>query len=131
MRAVVSKEKAVVVYSDKMLLIRSLGFGFAAALIGALLWTGLSYLFGVDVPFLFAPAVGALCGYAVKLGSQDTPSPVFSSIAVVCCIIGSVLGKFGMIAVTHLTLNTNTTYALGGLGLLIAMFAAWKIGGSD
>ena len=126
---VVSKEKPVVVYSDQMLLIRSLGFGFVAALLGALIWTGLSYLMGVDVPFIFAPLVGALCGYAVKLGCQDTPSPVFSSIAAASCILGSVLGKFGMIAVTHLTLNTNTTYFTGGLGLVIAIYAAWKIGG--
>jgi len=128
-KVVANKEKPVVVYSDKMLLIRSLGFGFVAALLGALIWTGLSYLMGVDVPFIFAPMVGALCGYAVKLGCQDTPSPVFSSIAAACCIVGSVLGKFGMIAVTHLTLNTNTTYFTGGLGLVIAIYAAWKIGG--
>jgi hypothetical protein len=75
--------------------------------------------------------VGALCGFAVKIASQDTPGPVFSSIAVVFCIIGSVLGKFGMIAVTHLTINTNTTYLTGGLGVLIAIYAAWKIGGGD
>jgi hypothetical protein len=130
-KMVASKEKQVVVYSDKMLLVRSLGFGVGAALLGALIWTGLSYLMGVDVPFLFAPMVGALCGYAVKLGCQDTPSPVFSVIAVVCCIIGSVLGKLGMIAVTHLTINTNTTYFTGGLGILIAIYAAWKIGGDS
>ena len=126
-----SKEKKAVVYSDQMLMMRSLGFGFGAALLGALIWTGLSWLFGVDVPFIFAPIVGALCGYAVKIGCQDTPSPVFSSIAVLCCVIGSVLGKFGMIAVTHLTLNTNTTYITGGLGIIIAGYAAWKIGGAD
>jgi pSer/pThr/pTyr-binding forkhead associated (FHA) protein len=130
-KPVASKEKQVVVYSNKMLLIRSLGFGFGAALLGALIWTGLSYLMGVDVPFIFAPMVGALCGYAVKLGCQDTPSPVFSAIAVVCCIIGSVIGKLGMIAVTHLTINTNTTYFTGGLGICLAIYAAWKIGGDS
>jgi len=126
-----AKEKAVVVYSDKQLLLRSIGFGFGASLLGALLWTGLSWLFGFDVPFLFAPMVGAICGYAVKIASQDTPSPVFSSVAVVFCIIGSVAGKLGMIWVTHLTLMTNTVYLTGGIGVLIAMFAAWKIGGAD
>jgi pSer/pThr/pTyr-binding forkhead associated (FHA) protein len=130
-KLVASKEKQAVVYSDKTLLIRSLGFGFGAALLGALIWTGLSYLMGVDVPFLFAPMVGALCGYAVKLGCQDTPSPVFSAVAVVCCIIGSVIGKLGMIAVTHLNVNTNTTYFTGGLGICIAIYAAWKIGGDS
>ncbi len=126
-----AKEKAVVVYSDQQLLLRSLGFGFGGALLGALIWTGLSWLFGFDVPFLFAPMVGALCGYMVKIGCQDTPSPVFSSIAVVCCIIGSVLGKLGMIWATHLTIMTNTVYLTAGLGLLIAMVAAWKIGGAE
>jgi len=125
------KEESVVVYSDKMLLIRSAGFGCGAALLGALIWTGLSLLMGVDVPFLFAPMVGAMCGYAVKVGCQDTPGPVFSAIAVVCCIIGSVAGKLGMIAVTHLTVNTNTTYFTGGLGICLAIYAAWKIGGDS
>ena len=130
-KMVASKEKPVVVYSDKMLLVRSLGFGFAAALVGALIWIGLSYVFGFDVPFLFGPMVGALCGYAVKLGCQDTPSPVFSVIAVVWCLIGSVLGKLGMIAVTHLTYNSGTSLMTTGLGACLAIFAAWKIGGAD
>ena len=126
-----SKEKKVVVYSDQMLLMRSVGFGFGAALLGALIWTGLSMLFGFDVPFLFGPMVGALCGFAVKIACQDTPSPVFSTIAMVNCIIGCALGKFGMIAMTHLTLNTNTTYVTGGLGLGLALYTAWKIGGAE
>ncbi|MDR3458698.1 MAG: FHA domain-containing protein [Verrucomicrobiae bacterium] len=130
-QAVKSKEKKVVVYSDKMLLMRSVGFGFGAALLGALIWSGLSWLFGFDVPFLFGPMVGALVGFAVKIACQDTPGPVFSSIAVVCCIIGCVLGKVGMIAITHLTLNTNTTYVTGGLGIGIAVYTAWKIGGAE
>ncbi len=124
-----AREKRVVVYSDKMLLIRSLGFGFGAALLGALIWTGLSYFIGVNVPFLFAPMVGVLCGFAVKIGGQDTPGRVFSAIAAICCIIGSVLGKLGMIAVTHLTADTNTTYVTSSLGLVLAIYAAWKIGG--
>jgi len=131
MKKIVSKEKQLVAYDDRTLLLRSLGFGFGAALLGALIWTGLSWLFGFDVPFLFGPMVGALCGYAVKVGCQDTPSPVFSTIALVNCVIGCVLGKFGMIAITHLTLNTNTTYITGGLGLGIALYTAWKIGGAD
>ncbi len=130
-KLVVSQEKVLVRYSDKTLLLRSVGFGFAAALVGALVWTGLSKLFGFDVPFLFAPMIGALCGYAVKIASQDTPGPLFSSIAVVFCVIGSVLGKLGMIWATHLTLMTNTVYLTAGLGVLIAMAAAWKIGGAD
>ena len=130
-KRIVTKEKKVVAYSGGMLLMRSLGFGLASALLGAAIWTGLSRLFGVDVPFLFAPMVGALCGYAVKIGCQNNAGPVFSAIAAICCILGSVLGKLGMIAVTHLTINTNTTYFTGGLGLCIAIYAAWNIGGGD
>jgi hypothetical protein len=126
---VAAKEKRVVAYSDNVLLVRCIGFGFGAAMLGALIWIGLSYLMGVDVPFLFAPMVAVLCGLAVKFGSQDTPGPAFSTIAVVCCIIGSIAGKLGMIAATHLTVNTNTTYFTGALGFIIAVYVAWKIGG--
>lgn len=130
-RRIVTKEKQVVVYSQNMLLVRSVGFGFVAAILGAMIWIGLSYLFGFDVPFIFGPIVGALCGYAVKLASQDTPSPVFSGIAVVFCILGSLAGKLGMIAVTHLTIYTGTSLLTSGLGICLAIYAAWKIGGSD
>jgi hypothetical protein len=126
---VAAKEKRVVAYSDKVLFIRCIGFGFGAAMLGALIWTGLSYLMGVDVPFLFAPMVAVLCGLAVKFGSQDTPGPAFSAIAAVFCVIGSVAGKLGMIAATHLTANTNTTYFTSALGFIIAIYVAWKIGG--
>jgi hypothetical protein len=48
---------------------------------------------------------------------------------VVNCIIGSVIGKLGMIAVTHLTYNSGTSLMTSGLGVCIAIYAAWKIGG--
>jgi len=128
---VVPKEKKVKTYSEGVILLRCLGSGFGAAMLSALVWTGLSWLMGVDVPFLFCPMAGVICGYAVKLAAQDTPGPIFSTIAVVFCVIGSVLGKVGMIAVTHLTINTNTTYFTGALGLILGIYASWKIGGGE
>ena len=127
----VAKAKQPVHYSDGVLLGRCLGFGFAAAVVSALIWIGISSLIGFDVPFLFCPLAGALCGYAVKLGSQDRPGPVFSSIAIGCCILGTVVGKVGMIMVTHLTLNSATSLLTAGLGLVLGIFLAWKLGGGD
>src|SRR5262249_54047377 len=57
-RFVPKKEKQAKVYSDAQLLGRSLGFGFAAMLVGIGIWTGLAALMQFDVPFLFAPAIG-------------------------------------------------------------------------
>ena len=130
-KLVASKEKQLKVYSDGVVLLRSLGFGFGAALLTALLWTGVSRLIGVDVPFIFCIVAGALCGYAVKFACQDRPGAIFSSIAVVFCILGSVLGKLGMIAATHLTTNSSTSLFTALIGLMVGSFLAWKIGGGD
>jgi|GEM_PF-3332188 len=128
---VAPKEKATKKYSDGVILVRSLAFGFGGALVSALIWTGLSWLFGFDVPFIFCVLVAVICGYAVRFGSLDSPGAFFSSIAVVCCIIGSVLGKVGMLLATHLTMISPTYLGTSGLGLLLAIFVAWKIGGAD
>jgi hypothetical protein len=125
------KEKAQKKYSDSAILMRSLSFGFGGALLAALVWTGLSWLFRFDVPFIFCLLSAAICGFAVRFGSLNSPGAFFSVIAVVCCLIGSILGKVGMIAVTHLTLLTPTYLATSILGLLISFVVAWKIGGSD
>jgi hypothetical protein len=86
---------------------------------------------GVDVPFIFCVLAAVICGYAVKFGSLDTPGALFSAIAVVCCIIGSILGKVGMLAVTHLTMFTLTSALTSVLGLLLSFWLAWRIGGGD
>ena len=112
-------------------MLRCIAAGIGAAILSALVWSGLSWLMGVDVPFLFCPMAGVICGYAVKLAAQDTPGVIFSTIAVVFCILGSIAGKLGMIAITHLTINTNTTYVTGLLGLVLGIYAAWKIGGAE
>lgn len=128
---VAAKEKGPKKYSDLTVLLRSAGFGAGGALLGALLWTGFAALTGIDMPPLFCPAVGALCGYAVKLGCQDRPGIIFSLIAVVSCVIGVVLGKFGSVLVTHIFLFTISSLMYSLFGLLIGGFLAWKFGGGD
>ncbi len=124
-------EKELKSYSDGVIMGRCLGFGFAGAVVSAAIWIGLSKAMGFDVPFLFCPLAGVICGYAVKLASQDRPGAFFSAIALVFCIIGSVVGKVGMIMATGLT-TFSTTYLLTCLiGLMIAGFLAWKFGGGD
>jgi pSer/pThr/pTyr-binding forkhead associated (FHA) protein len=130
-KLVAPKEKPRKKYSDGVILFRSLAFGFMGALLSALVWTGLSWVFGVDVPFIFCVLAAVICGYAVKLGSLDTPGALFSTIAVIFCVIGSGLGKVGMLAVTHLTIFTYTSALTSVLGLVLGIYLAWKIGGGD
>ncbi len=125
------KEKEMKVYSDGVVLGRSVGFGFAGAVLGALIWMGMSKAMGFDVPFLFCPLAGFLCGYGVKLGSQDRPGAIFSSIASVCCILSSVAGKLLMIWATGLTMISTTYLLTAAVGLLLGLFLAWKFGGGD
>ncbi len=128
---VAPREKAMKVYSDGMILLRCQVFGFSAAVLSALIWTGLSWLFGFDILFIFIPMVAVICGYAVKLASQDRPGPMFSAIAVGYFLLGSVLGKVGMIAATHLQIYTGTVLLTGVLGVALGFYAAWKIGGGE
>ena len=130
-KLVVPKEKAAKKYSDGVILVRSLTFGFGGALVAALLWTGLSWLFGFDVPFIFCVLSAVICAYAVRFGSLDSPGAFFSSMAVVFCIIGSILGKVGMLLATHLTMISPTYLGTSALGLLLSFVVAWKIGGAD
>jgi hypothetical protein len=130
-KLVKKKEKELKAYSDGVVLGRSVGFAFAGAVLGAVFWIGLSKGIGFDVPFLFCPLAGFLCGYGVKLGSQDRPGAIFSSIATVFCILSCVIGKLGMIWATGLT-TISTTYLLTAFaGLAIGGFLAWKFGGGD
>jgi hypothetical protein len=125
------KEKPKKKYTDGVILFRSLAFGFMGMLVSALVWTGLSWVFGVDVPFIFCVLSAVICGYAVRFGSLDSPGAFFSAMAVVFCIIGSILGKVGMLMVTHLTMYTLTSAFTSVLGLFLGIFVAWKIGGAD
>jgi FHA domain len=130
-KLVAKKEKELKVHSDGVVLARSVGFAFAGAVLGAVFWIGLSKGIGFDVPFLFCPLAGFLCGYGVKLGSQDRPGAIFSSIATVFCVISCVIGKLGMIWATGLTTITTTYLLTAFAGLAIGGFLAWKFGGGD
>jgi hypothetical protein len=131
LKFVAPKEKAQKKYSDTAILVRSLAFGFAGALLSALVWTGLSWLFGFDVPFIFCVLSAVICGFAVRFGSLNSPGAFFSVIAVMCCLLGSILGKVGMLLATHLTMLSPTYLGTSALGLLLSFVVAWKIGGSD
>ena len=128
---VAAKEKGPKRYSDMAILLRALGFGFGGAVLGALLWTGFAALTGIDMPPIFCPGVGALCGFAVKLGCQDRPGMVFSLIAVVNCVLGSVMGKVGAILATHIAIFSISSLGYGVFGLALGGFLAWKFGGGD
>jgi Inner membrane component of T3SS, cytoplasmic domain len=123
------KEKEIKNYSDSVILLRALGFGFGAAVLGAALWGGFAFLTGFDVTGLFCWAVGGLTGYGVKLGCQDRPGVVFSLIAVAFCLLGIVAGKL-------LAILGMGFFAIGGIfylvfGMVGAIFTAWRIGGGD
>jgi hypothetical protein len=130
-KLVKKKEKELKVLSDGAVLARSFGFASAGALLGALFWMGISKATGFDVPFLLCPLAGFLCGYGVKLGSQDRPGAIFSTIASVFCVISCVAGKLGMIWATGLTMISTTYLLTSGVGLLLGIFLAWKFGGGD
>ncbi len=126
-----TKEKGPNSYSDLAILLRALGFGFGGAVLGALLWTGFAALTGIDMPPIFCPGIGALCGFAVKLGCQDRPGIIFSLIAVGNCVLGSVMGKVGAILVTHIAIFSISSLGYGVFGLALGGFLAWKFGGGD
>ncbi len=128
---VVTKEKALKTYSDMEVLMRAIGFGFGAAVLAGVLWTGFAALTQFDIPPIFCAATGALCGYGVKLGCQDRPGVIFSLMAVGFCLLGVIFGKVGMIIVTHNTILGISSMAYGLFGLMVGFFLAWKFGGGD
>ena len=128
---VASREKGPKAYSDVVILLRAVGFGFGAAVLAGVLWTGFAALTQFDVMPVFAAVTGVLCGYGVKLGVQDRPGIIFSLMAVGFCLLGVIIGKVGMIIVTHNTILGISNMAYGLFGLLVGFFFAWKLGGGD
>lgn len=128
---VATKEKSLKHYSDLTILLRAIGFGFGAAVLAGVLWTGFAALTEFDIPPIFCAATGALCGYGVKLGCQDRPGVIFSLIAVGFCLLGVIFGKVGMLIVTHNGIVTISSMAYGLFGLMVGFFLAWKFGGGD
>jgi hypothetical protein len=130
---IVSTEKVIKEYSDVVVLVRAIGFGFAAALLAGVLWAGMGAASKAATGFFFflplmCWGTGALTGYAVKIGCQDRPSIIFSLIAVGFCIVGVFFGEVGIAMVTH---SVAFLGIYGLLGLLGGMFLAWKFGGGD
>jgi hypothetical protein len=101
------------------------------AVVGAGIWTGFAALAGFDMPAIFAPVVGVLCGYAVKIASQDRPGGFFSMMAIVAMLLGVAMGMGGAVLVTHHFLFTINSLAIAVFGLVLGVFLAWKVGGGD
>src|SRR5882724_947447 len=124
---VAPKEKKLKEYSDVIILVRSLAFGFGAAVLAGVIWTGTAALLGFVIPGLFCWLTGVLCGYAVKLACQDRPGVIFSLIAVGSCLLGIVFGEVGM----ALTVGYFGFAIWSLMGFLAGLFSAWRIGGGD
>jgi hypothetical protein len=127
---VAGKEKKPVIYSDVMVLVRSIGFGFGAAVLAGILWAVLSKIMGpvfLMMPPLLCWGTGGLCGYGVKVACQDRPGIVFSLIACGFCVLGVIFGEVGVVlAGVRSFFGVYTLF-----GLLCGLFTAWKIGGGD
>ncbi|HWY75279.1 MAG TPA: hypothetical protein VN281_06660, partial [Verrucomicrobiae bacterium] len=124
-----SNAKELKEYSDMTVLMRSLGFAFAASLISGGAWILSTWLLQFEAAPIYAVGVGALCGYAVKLGCQDRPGVIFSAIAVGFTLLGIVIAK--VVSFVLLPVMTLTTLIYLAIGLVIALFLAWKFGGGD
>ena len=124
---VAPKEKKLKEYSDITILVRSLSFGFGAAVLAGVIWTGIAASVGFVIPGLFCWLTGILCGYAVKIACQDRPGIIFCLIAVGSCILGIVFGEVGMV----LTVGYFGFGIWSIVGFLGGLFSAWKIGGGD
>jgi transcription elongation factor Elf1 len=123
------KEREVKEYSDVAVLLRSIGFAFGAALIAGTLWDVCVWLTSFEAPPIFAVATGALCGYAVKIASQDRPGVIFSSIAVFFTLLGIAVAK--VIGFFMLPLYTISGLIYMTVGVVAALFIAWRVGGGD
>jgi hypothetical protein len=124
-----SKDKELKEYSDMTVLMRSVGFAFAASLISGGAWILSTWLWQFEAAPIYAVGVGALCGYAVKLGSQDRPGVIFSSIAAGFTLLGIAIAK--VVSFFLLPVMTLSTLIYTAIGLVIALFLAWKFGGGD
>jgi len=125
------KEKAPKAYSDVTVLLRSIGFGCAGALVAAGIWAALGAAIGAVASFM--PGIlcwitGIICGYGVKIGSQDRPGIIFSMIAVGAMCLGIAMGETAVAFITHFPMFIGI---YGIVGLMAGGFSAWRIGGGD
>ena len=125
------KENAPKHYSDVTVLVRSIGFGCAGAVVAAGVWAGLGAAIGAVASFM--PGIlcwitGVICGYGVKIGSQDRPGIIFSLIAVGAMCLGIGMGEAAVALITHFPMFVGI---YGIVGLMAGGFSAWRIGGGD
>ncbi len=130
-RFVPKKEKAPKAYSDVTVLVRSIGFGCAGALVAAGIWAALAATVGAVASFmpgLLCWVTGILCGYGVKIGSQDRPGIIFSLIAVGAMFLGIGLGEGAVALLSKYGISIGI---YGLIGFMFGGFSAWRIGGGD
>jgi hypothetical protein len=125
------KVKTLKQYSDAAILARSIGFAFAGAVLSSIIWVGIVWLTSFDVSFIFALMAGALCGYGVKLGSQDRPGLLFSAIAVFFCLLSIVISKFAAVVITGMFFAGITKLATDVLGVVVGCWLAHWLSGGD
>jgi hypothetical protein len=75
--------------------------GTGAALVGALIWMGITVLSGLHIGYV-AIGIGALVGIAVRYAGQGS-TPIFGVVGAVLTLIGCVLGE--ILAVIQLAAN--------------------------
>jgi hypothetical protein len=124
---VAPKEKTLKEYSDVTVLVRSLSFGFGAAILAGVIWTGIAASVGFVIPGLFCWLTGILCGFSVKTACQDRPGIIFCLIAVGSCLLGIAFGEVGM----ALTVGYFGFGIWSIVGFMGGLFSAWRIGGGD
>jgi hypothetical protein len=130
-RFVPKKEKAPKNYSDLTVLVRSIGFGCAGALVAAGIWAALAATVGAVASFMpgiLCWVTGILCGYGVKIGSQDRPGIIFSLIAVGAMFLGIGLGEGAVALLSQYGIRIGI---YGLIGFMAGGFSAWRIGGGD
>ena len=124
------KEKGPKHYSDVAVLIRSISFGCIGAVVAAAIWMAVAGIVGAVVSFMpgiLCWVTGILCGFGVKIGSQDRPGIIFSLIAVGAMFLGIGLGEAAMAMTGHMIFIGM----YGVIGLLAGGFSAWRFGGGD
>jgi hypothetical protein len=65
--------------------------GSAAALVGALIWMGVTVMTGIQIGYV-ALGIGALVGFAVRWAGKGS-TPVFGVVGAVATLIGCIVGQ--------------------------------------
>lgn len=128
------KEKGPKKYSDVAVLGRSIAFAAIGAVVAAGVWAGFGAVMGkvaTFMPGILCFLTGVICGYGVKIGSQDRPGIIFSMIAIGGMFLGISMGETALAYITHVPMFGGVLNIYGGLGFLAGGFSAWRLGGGD